>query len=47
MKLDKKTLQELQIAYDEAVKKNVTEFEFQGQILLTTYAKYLIEFLHT
>lgn len=35
----------LQRMYDHAVKNSVDQFEFEGHALLTSYAKYLIEFL--
>lgn len=35
----------LKRAYKDAVNKGKTEFTFEGQPLLTSYAKYLLEFL--
>ena len=38
-------LKELKKAYDKAVKENKETFEIEDVLLLTTYAKYLIEYL--
>lgn len=35
----------LEKAYKEAASKNLQHFDFDGQICLTVYAKYLIEYL--
>jgi hypothetical protein len=36
---------ELKRQYEDAVSEGLEKFEFQGVELLTTFAKYLIEFL--
>lgn len=41
------TYEEFQKAYEEARKKNLDEFEFEGHVLLTDYAEYLLEYLKT
>jgi hypothetical protein len=38
-------MQTLQAAYDKAVKEKKETFIFQGQEILTAYAKYLLEYL--
>lgn len=38
-------LKKLKIAYNKAVEDNRDEFAFGDQMLLTSYAKYLIEYL--
>jgi hypothetical protein len=38
-------MQTLQAAYNKAVKEDKETFIFQGQEILTTYAKYLLEYL--
>lgn len=35
----------LKRAYNAAVKKGQSEFAFEGEMILSSYAKYLIEFL--
>ena len=42
---DKSKYQELQDAYDKAKQQNKEQFNFYGEVLLTTYAKYLLEYL--
>lgn len=42
---DKTKYQELQHAYDSAVKDNKEQFNFYGEVLLVSYAKYLLEYL--
>lgn len=44
MTIDKKKLKELKKAYDKTVGTSITEFEFEGGVILTSYAKYLIEY---
>ena len=39
-----KDLAKLSKAYDKAVKAKKTEFTFMGNVLLTDYAKYLVEY---
>ena len=38
-------LKELKKAYDKAVKENKETFEIEGVLILTAYAKYLIQYL--
>lgn len=45
LRISREDIKELKKKYNEAVKNEETVFEFQGQQLLTTYAKYLIEYL--
>lgn len=42
---DKSKYQELQDSYDKAVKEGKEQFNFYGEVLLTSYAKYLLEYL--
>ena len=42
---DKSKYQKLQDCYDEAVKYKKEQFPFEGEILLVSYAKYLLEYL--
>ena len=42
---DKSKYQELQDAYNKAKQQNKEQFNFYGEVLLTTYAKYLLEYL--
>ena len=37
---------QLKKLYNKAVKENRPQFEFKGQILVTGYAKYLLEYLN-
>ena len=39
---DEKEMKELQAAYDDAVKRNLHEFQFQGIPVLTDYVKYVL-----
>lgn len=39
-------IKKLQVAYDKAVKDEQWTFEFDGNQLVTGYAKYLLEFLN-
>lgn len=43
--VSKETLSELEKEYNLAVKKNKESFLFRGNLLLVSYAKYLIEYL--
>lgn len=45
MTFDERKLGALKRAYQEAVQKKRDSFEFEGEQLLTAYAKYLVEFL--
>ena len=38
-------IKQLKKRYEEAIKNNEEQFIFDNQIVLTAYAKYLIEFL--
>jgi hypothetical protein len=38
-------VKQLQAAYDAAVRDEREEFTFEGQALLTVYAKYLLQYL--
>ena len=42
---DKSKYQELQNAYDKAKQQNKEQFNFYGEVLLVSYAKYLLEYL--
>lgn len=42
---DKEKYQELQKCYDLAKAQNKEQFVFYGKVLLTSYAKYLLEYL--
>lgn len=44
---DRPTLEALKQEYDKAVKEGKETFTFQGQELLVSYARYLIEYLQT
>jgi hypothetical protein len=42
---DKEKYQELQDSYDKAIEEGKEQFNFYGEVLLTSYAKYLLEYL--
>jgi len=42
---DKNKYQELKHAYELAIEDNKEQFNFYGEILLVSYAKYLLEYL--
>ena len=42
-----KDLPSLKVAYEKAVKEGLKSFTFNSGVLLTAYAKYLIEYLET
>ena len=42
---DRQTLDQLKGAYGKAVKANEETFVFKGNLMLVSYAKYLIEYL--
>lgn len=44
---DRQTLDQLKEAYDRAVKAGHETFVFKGNVMLVSYAKYLIEYLET
>ena len=41
----KKELKELKTEYGKAVKANLDKFAYNGEFMLTSYAKYMIEYL--
>jgi hypothetical protein len=43
LKLNKVTLERLKVKYTEAVDGKLDQFKFQGNFLVTNYAKYLIQ----
>jgi len=45
LQFNRRRVGELQAAYDQAVENNLETFTFQGEELLTAYAKYMLEFL--
>lgn len=47
IKLTKSKIRELKIAYNEAKKNKKEIFIFDGEEILTSYAKYLIEYVNT
>lgn len=47
MTFTKKTIAELQEAYDLAVKHKLESFNFYGEELLTAYAKHLLIYLNS
>jgi len=42
---DQNKFEEFEAAYNEAVKNNEKQFTFDGNEVLVTYAKYLIQYL--
>ncbi len=44
---DKRKLKELKNLYNKAIKENKESFTYNGDEYLTSYAKYLIEYLET
>ena len=47
MDITKKQFESLKKQYNQAVKDGATTFIFEGNELVVSYAKYLIEFLST
>lgn len=45
LEFDQRLFLSLKEGYAKAVKENREQFSLEGQILLTSYAKYLIEYL--
>ena len=45
LQFNRRRVGELQAAYDQAVENNLETFIFQGEELLTAYAKYMLQFL--
>lgn len=43
--ITKDNLQLLEKAYDKAVSENLTQFDFNGSELSTSYAKYAIQYM--
>lgn len=42
--INKSTIKEFEELYDKAVKNNEVSFEFNGETVLVSYAKYLLEY---
>lgn len=47
LQFNRRRVGELQSAYDQAVENNLETFTFQGEELLTAYAKYMLQFLNS
>ena len=47
LRFNRRRVGELQAAYDQAVENNLEQFTFQGEELLTAYAKYMLQFLNS
>ena len=47
LQFNRRRVGELQAAYDQAVENNLETFIFQGEELLTAYAKYMLQFLNS
>lgn len=47
LQFNRRRVGELQAAYDQAVENNLETFTFQGEELLTAYAKYMLQFLNS
>ena len=47
LRFNRRRVRELQAAYDQAVENNLETFTFQGEELLTAYAKYMLQFLNS
>ena len=47
IQFDAITVRKLKIAYKKALLSNTEHFTFENNILLTNYAKYLIQYLET
>jgi hypothetical protein len=47
LKHDQKSYDDLKKAYDKAVSEGKTQFTYEGEEVLTSYAKYLLEYLKT
>jgi hypothetical protein len=45
MVFDLEKYNSLKVSYEKAVSENKEQFTFENQILLTSYAKYLLEYL--
>jgi len=45
IEFDKEKYNSLKLIYDKSVLENKEQFVWEGQILLTSYAKYLLEYL--
>jgi hypothetical protein len=45
MKINRNSINKLQKKYDDAVKNKIDVFMYEGSEVLTTYAKYLLEYL--
>ena len=47
LRFNRRRVGELQAAYDQAIENNLETFIFQGEELLTAYAKYMLQFLNS
>ena len=47
MNINQQTYDQLKKSYKQAIKNNKDHFVFEGADILTSYAKYLIEYLST
>ena len=45
MTFDRKRLDDLEVAYDKAVRSEAEDFWFEDAHFLTSYAKYVIEYI--
>jgi hypothetical protein len=45
IEFDREKYNSLKLIYDKSVLENKEQFVWEGQILLTSYAKYLLEYL--
>ena len=45
IEFDREKYNSLKLIYDKSVSENKEQFVWEGQILLTSYAKYLLEYL--
>ena len=45
IQISKSELDNLRLAHKKAEKDNIDKFIFQGRVILTSYAKYLIRYL--
>jgi len=45
IEFDREKYNSLKLIYDKSVSENKEQFLWEGQILLTSYAKYLLEYL--
>ena len=45
IEFDREKYNSLKLIYEKSVEENKEQFVWEGQILLTSYAKYLLEYL--